>query len=277
MGFVLGPNQYGKAENRVVRIYRDTDAARDPRPQCHDRAARRLRRRARRRRPVARAPHGHPEEHRVRLRQAVRGHLARGVRPRPRRAAAGGDARGDRRPGRRSRSSPGTGSRSPAPGTTTRSCVAVARSAPPWSTSRPRGGLLVVSGFHDLVVLKSTGSEFKGFLREEYTTLPDADDRILATSLTARWRHIRTPRGRRLGRRRTAVRATCSRPSPATYSRALQETLYAMGAAVLEAHAAPGRDRRSPRPTSTTSSSTCRRSASTTTARSSSRPTAPTA
>ncbi|HEX7427632.1 MAG TPA: urate oxidase, partial [Mycobacterium sp.] len=25
MGIALGPNQYGKAENRVVRIYRDTD------------------------------------------------------------------------------------------------------------------------------------------------------------------------------------------------------------------------------------------------------------
>jgi urate oxidase len=25
MGIVLGPNQYGKAENRVVRIYRDGD------------------------------------------------------------------------------------------------------------------------------------------------------------------------------------------------------------------------------------------------------------
>ena len=24
MGIALGPNQYGKAENRVVRIYRDT-------------------------------------------------------------------------------------------------------------------------------------------------------------------------------------------------------------------------------------------------------------
>ena len=24
MSFVLGPNQYGKAENRVVRVYRDT-------------------------------------------------------------------------------------------------------------------------------------------------------------------------------------------------------------------------------------------------------------
>ena len=47
----------------------------------------------------------------------------------------------------------------------------------------------VVSGLQDLVVLKSTGSEFKGFLVDEFTTLAEADDRILATSLVARWRH----------------------------------------------------------------------------------------
>ncbi len=47
----------------------------------------------------------------------------------------------------------------------------------------------MVSGLQDLVVLKSTGSEFKGFLRDRYTTLADADDRILATSLVARWRY----------------------------------------------------------------------------------------
>jgi urate oxidase len=94
---------------------------------------------------------------------------------------------------------------------------------------------LVVSGFHDLVVLKSTGSQFKGFLREEYTTLQDADDRILATSLTARWRHedgvdvdweASHP----------AVRQTCLEAFATTYSRALQETLFAMGSAVLESH-----------------------------------------
>jgi urate oxidase len=92
---------------------------------------------------------------------------------------------------------------------------------------------VVQSGLKDLVVLKSTGSEFRGFLRDEYTTLPEADDRVLATSLTATWRfaaddndwnesyaHIR--------RRLLATFAT-------TYSRALQETLYAMGTAVLEA------------------------------------------
>src|SRR5579884_3690962 len=49
-------------------------------------------------------------------------------------------------------------------------------------TVRGRGAdeqVWVLSGIADLVLLKSTASEFKGFLRDEYTTLPEADDRIL--------------------------------------------------------------------------------------------------
>ncbi len=49
----------------------------------------------------------------------------------------------------------------------------------------------VLSGLRDLVLLKSTGSEFAGFLHDRYTTLAETDDRVLATSLTARWRHMR--------------------------------------------------------------------------------------
>ena len=56
----------------------------------------------------------------------------------------------------------------------------------------------VVSGFSDLTVLKSTGSEFKGFLKDRYTTLQETDDRIMATSLTARWRYDGTGRDRDL-------------------------------------------------------------------------------
>ena len=48
-------------------------------------------------------------------------------------------------------------------------------------------GSSVVSGMRDLVVLKSTGSEFAGFLVDEYTTLAATHDRVLATSLTVRW------------------------------------------------------------------------------------------
>src|SRR5262245_381224 len=47
----------------------------------------------------------------------------------------------------------------------------------------------VGAGITDLVILKSSHSAFTGFLRDEYTTLPDAADRLLATSLTATWRY----------------------------------------------------------------------------------------
>ena len=46
----------------------------------------------------------------------------------------------------------------------------------------------MVSGLRDLVLLKSTGSEFHGFLTDSYTTLQPTTDRVMATSLTARWR-----------------------------------------------------------------------------------------
>ena len=96
-------------------------------------------------------------------------------------------------------------------------------------------GSEVVSGLQDLVVLKSTGSEFTGFLHDEYTTLPDADDRILATALRADWRYVA---GQEVDWNATydAVRALLLATFATTYSRALQETLYAMGRAVLEAH-----------------------------------------
>ena len=46
---------------------------------------------------------------------------------------------------------------------------------------------IVISGLTGLVVLKSTGSEFWGFPDVEYTSLVETTDRILATAVTARW------------------------------------------------------------------------------------------
>ena len=93
----------------------------------------------------------------------------------------------------------------------------------------------VLAGLTDLVVLKTTGSEFWGFPRDRYTTLAETRDRILATAVTARWRY--TAHRRRLRRLLTpASGRRCSRPSPRTHSLALQQSLYAMGEAVLERH-----------------------------------------
>lgn len=91
----------------------------------------------------------------------------------------------------------------------------------------------VISGVQDLVVLNSTDSEFKGFLKDEFTTLPEADDRILATSLVARWRHTDID-GVDWNASYDAALDTLLTTFAGTYSRALQETLYAMGTALLE-------------------------------------------
>jgi len=97
-----------------------------------------------------------------------------------------------------------------------------------------RDSASVVSGVKELVVLNSTDSEFKGFLKDEFTTLPETDDRILATSLVATWRHTGTSVDWNASY--DAALAAILDTFAGTYSRALQESLYAMGTAVLEAH-----------------------------------------
>jgi urate oxidase len=90
----------------------------------------------------------------------------------------------------------------------------------------------VLAGLRDLVVLKTTDSEFRGFPRDRYTTLAETCDRILATAVTARWRY----RGADLDWDAAfdAVRTTLLETFAARHSLALQQTLYAMGEAVLE-------------------------------------------
>jgi urate oxidase len=92
----------------------------------------------------------------------------------------------------------------------------------------------MLAGLRDLVVLKSTGSEFAGFLKDRYTTLPETRDRVLATSLTARWRYVE------FAADYDAVYANVRRllvdRFATVHSLALQQTLWEMGRAVLEAH-----------------------------------------
>jgi urate oxidase len=92
----------------------------------------------------------------------------------------------------------------------------------------------VVSGIKDLVVLKSTGSEFHGFLKDKYTTLPETDDRILATSLVARWRYDHTDVD--WDKSYEEIKALLLEQFARIHSLALQQTLYGMGEAVLERH-----------------------------------------
>ena len=90
----------------------------------------------------------------------------------------------------------------------------------------------VVSGLKDLVVLKTTGSEFHGFLTDRYTTLRETRDRIMATSLIARWRY----RGTDVDWDDTyaGIRSILLARFAEVHSLALQQTLWEMGKAVLE-------------------------------------------
>ncbi|MFF5563837.1 factor-independent urate hydroxylase [Streptomyces sp. NPDC012623] len=96
----------------------------------------------------------------------------------------------------------------------------------------------VVSGLKDLTVLNSTDSEFWGYAKDEYTTLKEAYDRILATDVSARWRYAwsgddeaaEPDWDRSYGEaRRHLLEAFAD-----TYSFSLQQSLYRMGARVID-------------------------------------------
>jgi urate oxidase len=98
--------------------------------------------------------------------------------------------------------------------------------------TRGAGGTEVEAGLTNLVILKTTDSAFAGFPRDEFTTLPDAADRILATSVTAKWTYRRGIEDFSVRERiRTALVEAFAKHD----SRSVQHTLYAMAEAALAA------------------------------------------
>jgi urate oxidase len=92
------------------------------------------------------------------------------------------------------------------------------------------------SGLHGLEVLKTTGSEFKDFWRDEFTTLPDVDERIFATSITANWpcRDLAADWTTARRKIRTAILDVFANQ----HSKSVQQTLYEMARAALATCAA---------------------------------------
>ena len=89
------------------------------------------------------------------------------------------------------------------------------------------------SGVKDLTILKSSGSGFEAFHRDEFTTLPETRDRILATSARIWWRWGREPASYRAATD-TIVDAVLV-PFVQGYSPSVQATLYEMAGAALAA------------------------------------------
>lgn len=116
----------------------------------------------------------------------------------------------------------------PAPSTFLGSCSETRTASVDYSRER----VSMRSGLDDLLLLKSSGSAFSGFLRDRYTTLADTEDRILATALTASWLYRES--GGNFTRLWGEVRQALLDSFSAHDSRSVQHTLYAMGEAVLQ-------------------------------------------
>jgi urate oxidase len=85
------------------------------------------------------------------------------------------------------------------------------------------------AGIEDLLLLRSSGSAFSGFDRDRYTTLPETEDRILATEVSAEWEHDGVPgEADWAATRDTLLAAFTDHRSPS-----VQFTLHHMGQAVL--------------------------------------------
>jgi urate oxidase len=104
----------------------------------------------------------------------------------------------------------------------------------PWTqTLATRESIETTSGIRELVVLKTAASAWEDFLRDEFATLPDTDDRLLATSLTASWIYQKAPASYAAANARIiqAMLETFS----TRYSPSAQSTQYHMGESALKA------------------------------------------
>lgn len=93
--------------------------------------------------------------------------------------------------------------------------------------------MVVRGGVTDLLLAKTTESGFASFHQDEYRTLPDTDDRILATSMSATWTYEAGVTSYQSCR--DQIRAALLATFINHYSRSVQETLYKMAEAGLAA------------------------------------------
>jgi urate oxidase len=94
-----------------------------------------------------------------------------------------------------------------------------------------QSGSWVLGGLRELTLLNTTDSEFWGFARDEYTTLAETTDRMLATSVEVQWRFRTADCDWALAHDK--ARQALLDAFTDTYSYSLQQSLYAMGSRVL--------------------------------------------
>ncbi|KAI1393870.1 uricase [Hypoxylon trugodes] len=105
-----------------------------------------------------------------------------------------------------------------------------------------REGIEITSGIAGLLVLKSTGSAFHGFVRDEYTTLPETWDRILSTEVDATWKWNTFPNVATVEQKQAQydkawddARNITMKTFAEESSPSVQNTMYKMAEQILEA------------------------------------------
>jgi urate oxidase len=103
------------------------------------------------------------------------------------------------------------------------------------SVAATRDGAVVESGIEDLVVMKTARSAFSGFPRDRYTTLPEVRDRIMATRVTATWRHAGPDAD--WDASHAAITSTLLEVFAEHESESVQHSIWVIAGAMLERHA----------------------------------------
>jgi len=94
-----------------------------------------------------------------------------------------------------------------------------------------RDGMTIDAGIDGLLILRSAGSGFEGYIKDQYTTLPETKDRIFQTELVAHWRY--KSRSLDFNSQWESIRATILDTFATHDSRSVQHTLHAIGKQVL--------------------------------------------
>jgi urate oxidase len=96
-----------------------------------------------------------------------------------------------------------------------------------------RAGSTLVSGIDGFTFMKSTQSGWERFVKDPYTTLPETNDRMCATSMIASWKWSAKPTN--YSATNAKILETLLEVFSTTYSASVQDSLYRMGEAALAA------------------------------------------
>jgi urate oxidase len=98
-------------------------------------------------------------------------------------------------------------------------------------TRRRADDFHIESGLLDLVLMKTAGSAFEGYVHDPLTTLPETKDRLFGTSLRAAWTYVSHTLP--FASLRKSIRESLLATFASHQSKSVQHTLYAMAECAL--------------------------------------------